>query len=73
MNHRCAICQEYMLGTSWVCAKCRLEFKLTQSQKQWPLWAKAAVAEENRQRRKAKIDRQFLSDYELDENILISD
>lgn len=67
MNHKCAICQEYISGAWWVCEKCRVKFGLVRSQKQWPLWVKAAVADENLERRRAKLDAQFISQYALEE------
>lgn len=47
---RCCICQRRIAGTAWVCRSCRERWSLPKSISEWPRWARACKAYEQRQR-----------------------
>ena len=55
MANRCCVCQSDINGTSWTCAKCRIDLSLSGPFKDWPGWVKAM---HDIERRRRKVERQ---------------
>jgi len=55
--YQCAICQEAISGTDWLCHWCANEYGLADiSFRAWPDWAKALKDEEEKRRRGMNTD-----------------